>query len=41
MDPVPHLPPSWLMGYRHVGAEVAASGSFSGFWGQKRVKGLS
>ncbi|CAE7032110.1 faeA [Symbiodinium natans] len=22
MDPVPHLPPSWLMGYRHVGAEV-------------------
>lgn len=22
MDPVPHLPPSWLMGYRHVGPEV-------------------
>jgi len=22
MDPVPHLPPSWLMGYRHAGPEV-------------------
>eukprot|EP00434_Breviolum_minutum_P041919 symbB.v1.2.037295.t1/scaffold5467.1/size26813/3 len=22
MDPVPHLPPSWLLGYRHAGPEV-------------------
>ncbi|CAK9025796.1 unnamed protein product [Durusdinium trenchii] len=22
MDPVPHLPPSWLFGYRHAGPEV-------------------
>lgn len=22
MDPVPHLPPSWLLGYRHAGPEA-------------------
>lgn len=26
MDPVPHLPPSWLMGYRHAGPEAESYG---------------